>query len=579
MTDSNRSASPKHSDDRSYSPKRKGQRPKKNGNRSRQNQLYPRLKPFPDEEEQSKHLEGVLRDLGLYESKEGLEKRQKAFDDIEDLLNCWSASLSKPIPLDSINHVPQPVEKQARIALISFGSYRLGVQKPEADMDLLALCPSHCSRDDFFASLVEILKDNSRIEEVHPIAVAYTPVIKFKFDGIAIDLLFARLSNDEKLHRHKKGESYVIEDSDLKDLDEAGVRSLNGARVAQILSSCAPDAEAFRTTLIAVKEWACVHGLYSNVLGFLGGINYAILVACVCKSNRGAKPATLLKAFFQTYSQWKWPTPVTLTHVTYTPPEGVNPLPVWNAKKNPRDRMHLMPILTPTYPTMNSAYNVGLPQLRRLKSEFQNAVRILNEIEKGEKSWMALFQGNEFFKRHAYFLQINISASNAKSFLEWYRFVESRLRLLIAGLESPHHGVQAEPFCKFYDRAYNSDGVCIGPGKSAPNCKNEACLFVALRFGYGIDNADLSYGVAEFLHKVNSWNGRDAGMDVEIEVVQSHQLPNFLIEKSLCEKLDIEHDKNREQKIEKWQKHDDSSPSAVTWAMKVTGNVQKRPRT
>jgi len=523
----------------------------------------------------------------MYESQEGLERRQKAFDDIEDLLNRWSISLSRPIPFDSTNQLPKSAvshssEKQARIALISFGSYRLGVQKPEADMDLLALCPSHCSRAEFFASLVEILKDNSRIEEVHPIAAAYTPVIKFKFDGIAIDLLCARLSNDEKLHHHKKGETYVIEDSDLKDLDEAGVRSLNGARVAQILSTCAPDAEAFRTTLLAVKEWACVHGLYSNVLGFLGGINYAILVACVCKRNRNAKPATLLKAFFRTYSQWTWPVPVTLTHVSYSPPEGVTPLPVWDAKKNPRDRMHLMPILTPTYPSMNSAYNVGLPQLRRINSELQNAVRILDAIEKGEKTWKALFQGNEFFQRHAYFLQIDISASNASSFLEWFRFVESRLRLLIAGLDSQHHGVQAEPFCKFYDRAYNSDGDYVGPGKSLPDCKNEACFFVALRFGYGVDNADLSYGVAEFLHKVNSWSGRETGMDIKIEVIQSHQLPSFLQEKKLlstsANTLDLEeNNRPKEQKNSKLAKPEESA--AVTWAMKVTENVQKRPRT
>lgn len=43
---------------------------------------------------------------------------------------------------------------------------------------------------------------------------------------------------------------------------------------------------------------------------------------------------------------------------------------VWNPRANPRDRAHLMPLITPAYPSMNSAYNVGLPQLRRLKEEF-----------------------------------------------------------------------------------------------------------------------------------------------------------------------------------------------------------------
>mmetsp|Transcript_23048 Transcript_23048/g.25411 ORF Transcript_23048/g.25411 Transcript_23048/m.25411 type:complete len:517 (-) Transcript_23048:27-1577(-) len=430
--------------------------------------------------------------------------------------------------------MPLPMTKKTkmpRVALISFGSYRLRVNRPEADMDLLALCPSHCSRTAFFASLVKILKGDNRVKEVHAIATAYTPVIKFVFNGIAIDLLFARLSNDTKLWEHKKGETFLIEDPDLRDLDEAGVRSLNGARVAQLLMSSAPNLEAFRTTLIAVKEWANMHGLYSNVLGFLGGINYALLVACICKRNRKAKPATLLKAFFQTYSRWTWPMPVTLSHITYSPPEGVLPLPVWDSKSNPRDRMHVMPILTPTYPSMNSAYNVGRPQLRRLNSAFYNAFRIVAEIEKGTKSWRDLFEGNEFFKRHSYFLQVRITASNASSYREWFRFVESRLRLLIAGLDSHHHGVQAEPFCRFYDRTYNSNGVCTGFGKSEPHCKTESLFYIALRFGSNIHKADLSYGVSEFLHKVNNWIGRGVDKDLGIEILRHSQLPKVLLKK------------------------------------------------
>ena len=73
-----------------------------------------------------------------------------------------------------------------------------------------------------------------------------------------------------------------LDDADLIGLDEAGVRSLNGVRVAQYLLQLVPDVDAFRLTLRAVKEWAVVHGLYSNVLGFLGGVNWAILVAWVC---------------------------------------------------------------------------------------------------------------------------------------------------------------------------------------------------------------------------------------------------------------------------------------------------------
>ena len=40
---------------------------------------------------------------------------------------------------------------------------------------------------------------------------------------------------------------------------------------------------------------------------------------------------------------------------------------VWNPVTNPRDKAHLMPIITPAYPAMNSSYNVGEPQMRLIR--------------------------------------------------------------------------------------------------------------------------------------------------------------------------------------------------------------------
>mmetsp|Transcript_9269 Transcript_9269/g.13563 ORF Transcript_9269/g.13563 Transcript_9269/m.13563 type:complete len:91 (+) Transcript_9269:254-526(+) len=86
------------------------------------------------------------------------------------------------------------------------------------------------------------------------------------------------------------------------------------------------------------------------------------------------------------------------------------PLPVWNPKSNPRDWTHLMPILTPAYPSMNSSYNVGQPQLRRIMDELNEACRILQGISRGECTWANLFQGNDFFKQHRHYLQVCVLA-------------------------------------------------------------------------------------------------------------------------------------------------------------------------
>lgn len=238
--------------------------------------------------------------------------------------------------------------------LCTFGSYRLGVHNPHSDIDALFLAPYHITRELFFSTnttittssssssstapttiaidgLCKLLEQNEHVTELHPISGAYTPVIKMKWDGIAIDLVFAQRTCPEQLFRESVGnegkkssgacnadgvgrekwivanaadggtvkhetsssmrctsedeeaeeeQEFVIRDDHLIGLDGAGIRSLNGVRVAQVLLNLVPPSsmKSFRTTLRAVREWAVVHGLYSNVLGFLGGVNWAILV-------------------------------------------------------------------------------------------------------------------------------------------------------------------------------------------------------------------------------------------------------------------------------------------------------------
>ena len=302
-------------------------------------------------------LQTTLKSHGVFETPEGSQKRRDALDDLEKLLNDWAVTaqyeatssgggdsssnstiirsdhhgggtnngIQKPIALSEITPVT------TRVRLISFGSYRLGVHSPTSDLDVLALCPPHITRDYFFSSLVDTLKKDKRVKGLHPVPGAFTPVIKFFMNDLKFDLLFVRLVNGNKLcvkgsstnsnnsdlnddekskHEDKMdailssetNETYLsssgittspssfkeryefeIDDSMLVGLDEPSVRSLNGVRVVQFLLDIIPDKTNFRVVLRAVKQWAVVHGLYSNVLGFLGGINWAILVAWICK--------------------------------------------------------------------------------------------------------------------------------------------------------------------------------------------------------------------------------------------------------------------------------------------------------
>lgn len=49
-------------------------------------------------------------------------------------------------------------------------------------------------QEDFFFVLHNILAEMEEVTELHPVPDAHVPVMKFKLDGISIDLLYASIS-------------------------------------------------------------------------------------------------------------------------------------------------------------------------------------------------------------------------------------------------------------------------------------------------------------------------------------------------------------------------------------------------
>ncbi len=273
----------------------------------------------------------------LIESSDGIQNRRRVMKRLDSLLGTWSDSLLPTASYaDMLLTSSSSSNKKATSSssssshhpsLLSFGSYRLGVHTPDADVDCLVLAPPHIQRHDFFDSWISVLKSQENVCDLHPVATAYTPVVKFSMDGIKIDMIFARLDHasvqvnnwlladhnnkkkkEEKMRLeqqqakedqteweqtssvtaaavHDDNEDdeieetiaeVVVSDEILIGLDETSVRSVNGVRVSQyllaIVGTNPTRLENFRLTLRIVKEWARVHGLYSNVLGFLGGV-------------------------------------------------------------------------------------------------------------------------------------------------------------------------------------------------------------------------------------------------------------------------------------------------------------------
>ncbi|KAG4391740.1 hypothetical protein GLYMA_05G242502v4 [Glycine max] len=85
----------------------------------------------------------------------------------------------------------------------------------------------------------------------------------------------------------------------------------------------------------------------------------------------------LVSRFFRVYTQWCWPNPVMLCAIE----EGSVGLQIWDPRRYPNDRFHLMPIITPAYACMNSSYNVSSITLCIMTEEFQRGNEIC-EIER-----------------------------------------------------------------------------------------------------------------------------------------------------------------------------------------------------
>ncbi|XP_017255375.1 nuclear poly(A) polymerase 1 isoform X2 [Daucus carota subsp. sativus] len=311
--------------------------------------------------------------------------------------------------------------------------FSLLVHGPGADIDTLCVGPRYVTRnEDFFGELHDMLAEMPEVQDLHPVSDAHVPVMKFKYNGISIDLLYANVamwSIPEDLD--------VSRESILQNVDEQTALSLNGCRVTDQILHLVPNIQNFRTALRCMRFWAKCRGVYSNVMGFLGGINWALLVARICQLYPNALPSMLVSRFFRVFKKWHWPYPVMLCPLK----ESSLGFPVWDPRKNFKDRQHLMPIITPAYPCMNSSYNVSNSTLSIMVEEFKRGHKICKAMEKGCGSWKTLFERFSFFEAYKHYLQIDISAENDEDLRKWKGWVESRIRLLTLKIERDMAGV------------------------------------------------------------------------------------------------------------------------------------------
>uniref|UniRef100_A0A8C8H7M6 polynucleotide adenylyltransferase n=1 Tax=Oncorhynchus tshawytscha TaxID=74940 RepID=A0A8C8H7M6_ONCTS len=365
-------------------------------------------------------LTEALKPYGVFEEELELQRRIHVLGKLNTLVKEWIRDVSET------KNLPASVIETVGGKIFTFGSYRLGVHTKGADIDALCVAPRHVERTDFFSSFLDKLKEQEEVKDLRAVEEAFVPVIKLSFDSIEIDILFARLALQtipENLD--------LRDDGLLKNLDIRCIRSLNGCRVTDEILHLVPNIENFRLTLRTIKLWAKRHNIYSNILGFLGGVSWAMLVARTCQLYPNAVASTLVHKFFLVFSKWEWPNPVLLKQ-----PEDCNlNLPVWDPRVTPSDRYHLMPIITPAYPQQNSTYNVSASTRAVMVDEFKQGLAITDEILQSKAEWSKLFEAPNFFQKYKHYIVLLASAPTEKQHLEWVGLVESKIRILVGNLE------------------------------------------------------------------------------------------------------------------------------------------------
>ncbi|KAF8473589.1 Poly(A) polymerase central domain-containing protein [Kalaharituber pfeilii] len=396
----------------------------------------------PTESENAVNM-ALVEELKRQNSFESPEESQKRIQVLNQL---------QKITEDFVRHVctvkglPEAVVRSSGGKIFTFGSYRLGVYGPGSDIDTLLLCPSPIHRPDFFQYLPPILSSYSQVTELTPVLDAFVPIIKFKFSGISIDLIFARL-NLQSVPR-----DLTLEDKNLlRGSDEVNLRCLNGTRVTDEILQLVPRVGVFRGALRGIKLWAQRRAIYANVVGFPGGVAWAMLVARICQLYPQAVSAVVISKFFRILGQWSWPQPVLLKHIE----DGPLNVKVWNPKIYASDRHHLMPIITPAYPSMCATHNITKSTKEIIMREMRRAAEIVDKIMLGQEQWSALFQKHVFFTNgYKYYLAIVAASKDQDGQLMWSGMVESKLRLLVMNLEKLDTIALAHPFNKGFDKIH-----------------------------------------------------------------------------------------------------------------------------
>lgn len=196
--------------------------------------------PSEQELKDSVALEETLAQMNIFETQEEIHQRREALIKLQEISNQWIYRKALE------QNLPEHNASSTTGKIFTFGSYRLGVNFIGADIDALLVVPRFVSREEFFTDFQAVLAEEESVEDLQAVQDAYVPLLKMKFMGVEIDLLFAQVDL-----MSVRSDFSLSDNSEqlLRNMDERDVRSVNGVRVTEDMLNLVYPKDAFKTAL------------------------------------------------------------------------------------------------------------------------------------------------------------------------------------------------------------------------------------------------------------------------------------------------------------------------------------------
>ncbi|RDY09520.1 Nuclear poly(A) polymerase 3, partial [Mucuna pruriens] len=426
-----------------------------------------------------------MADEGLVPSPEEEDKRRNAIQKLKQIVSSWIKKVAWQ------HQLPKHQIAVTSATILTYGSYGLGVHSSESDIDALCVAPFFASiSEDFFVVLHDMLKRRPEVSDIHCVKSAKVPLMRFKFDGISIDLPYARLNV-----------LYVPENVDIlnpffmRNIDDTSWKSLSGVRANKHILHLVPNIEKFQSMLRCLKLWAKRRGVYGTLLGYLGGVHMTVLAAYVCQRHPDATLNALIMNFFQTFALWPWPMPVMLQEGMFL--TAIDAL----------ETRSFMPIWLPSSPYQFCHTNITKSTFYRIRTEFIRGHTMTRDLLKQDFDWNNVFEPFPYSKRYSQFIKIYLSSANDYALGDWVGWVKSRFRSLLVILE----GIQG--FCDPNPTEY------VDNEKTEPNVVFYWCLQPCKN-----NLVDIDLVKAEFMKIINNGYEGSPGR-MELSFLLTSQLP------------------------------------------------------